>query len=94
MEQTARYAAANGYDCFTTSLSISPHKNSAWINEIGQALEETYPVRFVYSDFKKRDGYHRSIELSRQYGLYRQDWCGCVYSKRERERRKQAAGGV
>ena len=90
MEQTARYAAANGYDCFSTSLSISPHKNSAWINEIGQALEETYPVRFVYSDFKKRDGYHRSIELSRQYHLYRQDWCGCVYSRLERERQKAA----
>ena len=94
MRQAARYARDNGYDCFTTSLSISPHKNSAWINEIGMALEAELGIPFVWSDFKKKDGYHRSIELSRQYGLYRQDWCGCVYSKRERERRKQTAGGV
>ncbi len=88
MEQTAAYAAANGYDCFTTSLSISPHKNSTWINEIGMELEKIYPVRFVYSNFKKKDGYHRSIELSREYDLYRQDWCGCVYSRNERLRQK------
>ncbi len=86
MRATALYAKANGYNCFTTSLSISPHKNSAWINEIGQRLEEELGVTFVWSDFKKKDGYHRSIVLSKEYGLYRQDWCGCVYSKRERER--------
>ena len=86
MRQTAVYAKAYGYDCFTTSLSISPHKNSAWINEIGQRLEAELGVTFVWSDFKKKDGYHRSILLSREYELYRQDWCGCVYSKRERER--------
>lgn len=88
MRATAEYARAHGYDCFTTSLSISPHKNSAWINEIGQRLEEELGIAFVYSDFKKKDGYHRSIELSKEYHLYRQDWCGCVYSRQERERAK------
>ena len=89
MRRTAIRAREQGYDCFTTSLSISPHKNSAWINEIGLALEREIGVEFVYSDFKKKDGYHRSIELSREYGLYRQDWCGCVYSRMERERQKK-----
>ena len=88
MRQTAEYALAHGYDCFTTSLSISPHKSSAWINEIGQRLEEELGIAFVHSDFKKKDGYHRSIQLSREYDLYRQDWCGCVYSQREREQQK------
>ena len=85
MRRTAEYALAHGYDCFTTSLSISPHKNSAWINEIGLRLEKELGIAFVHSDFKKHDGYHRSILLSKEYGLYRQDWCGCVYSRRERE---------
>ncbi len=90
LRRTAEYAKAHGYACFTTSLSISPHKNRAWINGIGQDLERELGVTFVYSDFRKKDGYHRSIELSKEYGLYRQDWCGCVYSKRERERAKAA----
>ena len=90
MRAAAQYAKEHGYDAFTTSLSISPHKSSAWINEIGLALERELGIPFVWSDFKKKDGYHRSIQLSKEYGLYRQDWCGCVYSRRERERQKRA----
>ena len=89
MRNTALYARDHGYDCFTTSLSVSPYKSSRWINEIGLRLEAETGVPFVWSDFKKRDGYRRSIELSKEYGLYRQDWCGCVYSKAERERIKE-----
>jgi len=87
MRKTAEYAREHGYDCFTTSLSISPYKSSRWINEIGLRLEEETGVTFVWSDFKKQDGYRRSIELSKEYGLYRQNFCGCVYSRREREER-------
>ncbi len=87
MRRTAEYAREHGYSCFTTSLSISPYKSSRWINEIGQRLEKETGVPFVWSDFKKQNGYHRSIELSAEYHLYRQDWCGCVYSKQERERK-------
>ncbi len=87
MRRTAEYAREHGYQCFTTSLSISPYKSSRWINEIGQRLEKETGVHFVWSDFKKQNGYHRSIELSAEYHLYRQDWCGCVYSKAERERK-------
>ena len=87
MRKTAEYAKAHGYDCFTTALSISPYKVARWINEIGERLAAEYGIPFVHSDFKKQNGYARSIELSREYGLYRQDWCGCVYSKAERERK-------
>ena len=87
MRRTAETAKEHGYDCFTTSLSISPYKNARWINEIGERLAEETGVAFLHSDFKKKDGYRRSIELSRKYQLYRQDYCGCVYSKRERERK-------
>ena len=87
MRKTAEFARAHGYNCFTTSLSISPYKSSRWINEIGLKLEAETGVVFVWSDFKKKDGYRRSIELSREYNLYRQDWCGCVYSREERERK-------
>ena len=68
------------FDVFTTTLSISPHKNADWINEIGEELSDKYGVRFLNSDFKKKEGYKRSIELSRKYDLYRQNYCGCVYS--------------
>ncbi|MBQ3705581.1 MAG: epoxyqueuosine reductase QueH [Clostridia bacterium] len=91
MRKTAEYARAHGYDCFTTSLSISPYKSSRWINEIGGRLAEELGIPFLHSDFKKQNGYKRSIELSAQYHLYRQNWCGCVYSRQERER-KLAAG--
>lgn len=85
MEETARYAAENGFDVFTTSLSISPHKNATWINEIGAMCQDKYGIEYMYSDFKKKNGYARSIQLSKEYNLYRQDFCGCIYSKKERE---------
>ena len=85
MEEVARHAADGGYDYFTTTLSISPLKNAAKINEIGRELEETYGVKHLPSDFKKKGGYQRSIELSKEHSLYRQNFCGCVFSKRERE---------
>ncbi len=72
-------------DYFTTSLSISPRKNAGKLNEIGEALGEAYGVRYLSSDFKKKNGYKRSVELSEEHGMYRQDYCGCVFSKRQRE---------
>ncbi len=84
MREAARLAAEGGFDFFTTTLSISPLKNAEKINEIGLKLEEEYHVRHLPSDFKKKGGYQRSIELSRQYDLYRQDYCGCIYSRRDR----------
>lgn len=85
MRESAEYAKKNGFDIFTTTLSISPHKNAAWINEIGKSLSEEFGVEYLYSDFKKKNGYLRSIELSKQYNLYRQNFCGCVYSKNKNE---------
>lgn len=85
LEETARLAAEGGYDYFTTTLSVSPYKNAAKLNEIGEELAAKYGVAHLPSDFKKKDGYKRSIELSEKYGLYRQDYCGCVFSRRERE---------
>lgn len=82
MEKTCKYAKEHGYDFFTTTLSVSPHKNSKLINEIGYELEKKYNISYLYSDFKKKDGYKRSILLSKDYNLYRQDYCGCKYSKR------------
>ena len=82
MEEAAREAARQGADYFTTTLSISPHKDAQWINEIGEELSGIYGVAHLPSDFKKKSGYLRSIELSKEYGLYRQDYCGCVFSKK------------
>lgn len=84
LNEAAIMAKEKGYDYFTTTLSISPHKNSAKLNEIGKSLSEEHDVKYLYSDFKKKEGYKRSIELSKQYKLYRQDYCGCVFSKNER----------
>lgn len=81
MRQAAEKAAEVHADYFTTTLSISPHKNAAWINEIGERLSREYGVPHLPSDFKKKSGYLRSIELSHEYGLYRQNYCGCVFSK-------------
>ena len=81
MEEAARMAAAVKADYFTTTLSISPHKNAQWINEIGQELAQRYDVKHLPSDFKKKGGYLRSIRLSEEYGLYRQNYCGCVFSR-------------
>ena len=89
LREAARMAAEGSFDYFTTTLSISPLKNAAWINEIGQQLEKEFGVRHLPSDFKKRGGYQRSIVLSKEYGLYRQDFCGCVFSGREREEKKK-----
>lgn len=85
LEQTAKFAARDKYDYFTTTLSISPLKNAQLLNEIGEELAAEYGVAHLPSDFKKKNGYKRSIELSRKYHLYRQDYCGCIYSKAERE---------
>ena len=76
LERSAEYASANGFDYFTTTLSISPYKNAQKLNSIGGALGEKYGVKYLFSDFKKKNGYKRSIELSKEYGLYRQDYCG------------------
>lgn len=80
LEETAKYACSNNFDYFTTSLSVSPYKNSQVLNTIGKSLEQKYNVKYLYSDFKKKDGYKRSIELSKKYKLYRQSYCGCKYS--------------
>ena len=86
LEETAKLAKEKGFDYFTTTLSISPYKNSKVLNEIGEELGKTYNINYLYADFKKKDGYKRSIELSKIYGLYRQDYCGCTYSKRTNEK--------
>ena len=84
---SALFAKQNNFDYFTTTLSISPYKNSNWINEIGLKLEEMVGIKFLYSNFKLEDGYKRSIELSKIHNLYRQDYCGCKFSKKERDER-------
>lgn len=85
LEEAAREAEKGSFDFFTTTLSISPHKNSDKLNEIGEKMEKQYGVKYLYADFKKKNGYKRSIELSRIYGLYRQDYCGCCFSRKQRE---------
>lgn len=83
LKEAARLAAEGGYDYFTTTLSISPLKNAVLLNEIGEELGQSFGVRYLNSDFKKKNGYKRSTELSAEYHLYRQNYCGCVFSKRE-----------
>ncbi len=85
LEKSVRYAAENGFDYVTTTLSVSPYKNAEWLNEIGEKLSGEFGVKYLMSDFKKADGYKRSCELSRKYNLYRQNYCGCIYSKRQAE---------
>ena len=87
LEETARQASAAKADYFTTTLTISPLKNAPLLNQIGEEMAEAYGVPWLPSDFKKKNGYKRSVELSAKYELYRQDYCGCVFSKRERESR-------
>ena len=84
MRRAAQYAAEHGFDWFTTTLSISPHKDAKRINAIGQELEQEFGVRHLPSDFKKQNGYLRSLQLSEEYGLYRQDYCGCEFSAKAR----------
>jgi len=88
LEKTALLAKENDFDYFCTTLSVSPYKNSQKLNEIGGHLSEKYDVKYLFSDFKKRNGYKRSIELSAEFNLYRQNYCGCVYSKAHAEKRE------
>lgn len=85
LEKTCQYAKKHKYDYFTTTLSVSPYKNSKLLNQIGEELERKYGVNYLYSDFKKEEGYRKSIELSKRYNLYRQNYCGCEFSKKARE---------
>ena len=85
LRKTAELAKELHFDYFTTTLSISPHKNSKWIFEIAKSLEEEYGVKFLYADFKKRNGFKSSVILSRYFNMYRQNYCGCVFSKIEAE---------
>ena len=88
LEEAAKIAKDAGFDYYTTTLSISPLKNADKLNEIGMRLAEQYGVEYLQSDFKKKNGYKRSIELSSEYGLYRQDYCGCEFSYRDRQKQK------
>lgn len=82
LERTAQIAKENGFEWFGTTLTLSPYKNAKWLNEIGEEVGGRYALKYLFSDFKKKNGYRRSVELSTQYNLYRQDFCGCKYSKR------------
>lgn len=88
LSESADIAFKNGFDYFTTTLSISPYKNAEWLNSIGAEEGERFGVKYLFSDFKKKNGYKRSCELSNEYQLYRQDYCGCEFSKRDAEKRK------
>ena len=85
LSETARYASENQFDYFCTTLSVSPYKNAQKLNDLGAELSELYGVKYLFSDFKKRNGYKRSCELSAIFDLYRQDFCGCPFSKAARE---------
>lgn len=90
LKESAIVAKNKGYDYFTTTLSISPYKDAQKLNEIGERLGNEYGVQYLYSDFKKKNGYKRSIELSKEYNLYRQDYCGCIFSQAERHKEENA----
>lgn len=94
LEETAKIAKQLKFDYFTTTLTLSPYKKSDKLNEIGSFLEKKYQIPYLHSDFKKKNGYQRSIELSKIYHLYRQDYCGCIYSKEEREKYKKEIGTI
>ncbi len=83
LDKTAKYAKENGYDIFATTLTVSPHKNAQIINQIGVDLSKKYNIEFLVADFKKKDGYLNSIKISKEYNLYRQNYCGCKYSIHE-----------
>ena len=89
LEKAAFYAAENGFDLFCTTLTLSPHKDAVRINEAGRRYGESYGVKYLFSDFKKKGGYLRSIELSKEYGLYRQNYCGCEFSARAAIKREK-----
>lgn len=86
LEETARVAKEKRFDYFATTLTVSPHKNSQMINEIGEFLQSSYQIPYLYSDFKKEQGYLKSIEYSKQYHLYRQDYCGCLFSREDKNK--------
>lgn len=85
LSKTCMFAKQNGFNYFTTTLSVSPYKNSKVLNEIGEKLEKEFGIKYLYSDFKKKEGYKLSIELSKKYNLYRQNYCGCEFSKKNVE---------
>ncbi len=87
LEESAKAAIDGGFDCFCTTLSISPHKDAQALNQIGGEIAEKLGVEYLFSDFKKKGGYARSLALSKEYGLYRQNYCGCIFSKVEAEKR-------
>ena len=89
LDKTASMASELNYDYFATTLTVSPLKNSEKLNTIGKFLENKYNIKYLVSDFKKKEGYKHSIELAKEYDLYRQDYCGCIYSKQQREIEKQ-----
>jgi predicted adenine nucleotide alpha hydrolase (AANH) superfamily ATPase len=89
LREAAELAKKDGYEYFTTTLSISPHKNAQKLNEIGEKLASEYGVKYLPSDFKKKNGYKRSVELSKEYDLYRQDYCGCIYSQQDKGQDKE-----
>ena len=91
LSRSAKLASERGFDYFTTTLSISPYKNAEWLNTIGAEEGEVYGVKYLFSDFKKKNGYKRSCELSEQYRLYRQNYCGCEFSKRAAEKKYNTA---
>ena len=84
MDKTAETAKLHGFEYFTTTLSVSPHKNADHVNRAGEYAGRQYGVKYLYADFKKKNGYLRSLQLSAEYGLYRQDYCGCLYSRNDR----------
>ena len=90
LDFTAKTAKENNFDYFATTLTISPLKNANLINQIGESLAEKYNVKYLSSDFKKKEGYKRSITLSKEYNLYRQNYCGCIYSKVESNKNSPA----
>lgn len=94
LHEAAKAAHEGNFDYFTTTLTISPLKNAQKLNEIGEMLAKEYQITWLPSDFKKKNGYKRSVELSQEYGLYRQDYCGCVFSKREAELRTSKTSGT
>ena len=89
LEKTAQMAQLGGFEIFATTLTVSPYKDYGTITEIGIYLGKKYGVEYLATDLKKQNGYQRSIELSKEYGLFRQDYCGCIYSKEEREKSRK-----
>lgn len=94
LRETAELAKRGGFDYFTTTLSISPLKNAQKLNEIGSQLGQEYGINYLFSDFKKKDGYKKSTQISGEYGMYRQYYCGCEYSKRQRDREMEEKNGT